>query len=251
MPEPVEVVKDAFGEVVPAPEGAPEGELADKGEGDKGEGDKGKDDKKTDPVATIAELSKKIGELEALHGTKDTNIEAMRKKIQSLEKNGGKGDKGEGDKGETMFPEVIFSKDLPKEQREEMTDTEIKLFDETATLKQSMNKMFDAIKAGKDTTQVDMNSTARAEALRLAGNDIKMANQIIEQFNEFNNTGLGEEQILERVAKASKLVPDYKPPKEQEKKDGAPVKKNKGDDPYGVNAIVEGARKGATGKYSL
>jgi hypothetical protein len=249
MPEPVEIVKDAFGEVVPAPEGAPEGD-DNKDDGDKA--DEGKDDKKTDPVATIAELSKKIGELEALHGTKDTNIEAMRKKIQSLEKNGVKSEKGdEGDKAETMFPQVVFSKDLPKDQLEEMTDTEIKLFDETATLKQGMNKMFEAIKSGKDTTQVDMNTTARAEALRLASNDIKVANQIIEQFNEFNNTGLGEEQIIERVAKASKLIPDYKPPKEQERKDGGAVKKNKGSDPYGVDAIITESRKGANGKYSL
>ena len=246
MPEPIEVVKDAFGEVVPVPEE----EKNEEGEGEEGEGEGEGEDKKKKPVDDVSELNRRIGELQALGGTKDENIKAMREKIKSLEKSRSEGEK-EGNKEETMFPEVVFSKDLPKEQREEMTDTEIKLFDETATLKQGMNKMFDAIKVGKDTTQVDINSTARAEALRLAGNDIKIANQIIEQFNDFNNVGLGEEQIIERISKASKLVPDYKPPKEQEKPNGGAVKKKGGSDPYGVDAIVKSAREGSKGNYSL
>lgn len=246
MPEPIEAKTDPFGMELPAPEVKQEEDIVE-GE-DEGEG------KKDEP--SVSELSKKIGELEALHGTKDENIKAMREKIKSLEK-GGKSEGNEGakegeDKGETMFAEVKFSKDLTQDERDEMTDTEIKLFDETATLKQGMNKMFEALKAGQGAgAPTDLNTTARMEAMALAGGDKDMANQIIEQFNEFNNEGLDADQIKERIAKASKLVPDFTPAKEQEHKQGSAVKKKGGADAFGTDAIIKEARSVSTGRYSL
>lgn len=80
----------------------------------------------------------------------------------------------------------------------------------------------------------------------------ELRNKIIVEFNEFNNEGLTEEKLEARLKKALTLVPNYTPPKEQEKKgDGGAVKKNDSSDPFGVNSVVQKLSKGNDGSYDL
>lgn len=243
---------DVFGEPTPGSEQTPAGT---------GEAEK------PAPSTDINELSRKLGEYEATvknldekHREKDENIRAMRETIKRLEKQAKEGaggtPSGDGTDAEALFKEVKTSKDLKPEERDDMTETEIKQFDEIAALKQGMNQLFKAVKEGKgkedsgeaaDTTEV-----ARSYALEIAGKDSDIANQIIEQYNEFNNEGLTEAQVKARIEKAAKLVPDYKPPKEQTKKHGSPAHGGTDTDPFGTDKIISEVVKSREGNtYSL
>jgi len=200
-------------------------------------------------------------------------ISSLKEKIAVLEAGGGtKKEDGKTTEGENvLFKEIKYSKDLTQDERDDMTDTEIKLFDSNATQQEAMNKMFQTIAEGnksKESAKVeDLNSSANVEAKRLAEEAIKtnpdlakdskeLADKIIVEFNEFNNIGITPEKLVERMAKALKNVNGYTPPKEQEIKGGngnQPVKKGAGagDDPFGINKIVEGVNKGNDGSYSL
>ncbi len=158
--------------------------------------------------------------------------------------------------------DIKFSKDLTEDERDAMTKTEITLFDELALMKTKANEQ--AIKDFKkeremiernkgEETVKDLNGKVKEIALSLAGNDIAKANEIIESAKRFNLVGLDEETLKARVGDAQKLLPDYKPPKEQEKKNGEAVKNNDSskDDPFGSTKIIEEARKGNKGGYSL
>lgn len=256
-----------FGEPI-AP---PQDDVAKAGEPGEGaeEGNEPKVSDKVTPTQQIAELSRKLGEYEAKDAAKDENIRAMKKALNDARRRLGEGKQGgeDADKGgaEVLYKEIRTSKDLKQEERDDMTETELKQFDEIAALKQGMNELFKAIKSGQPAKSADEGAgegegddgddyatEARAHALELAGGSKDMANLIIEEFNAFNNDGLSKKQILERVEKAAKLVPDYKPPKEQEKKRGAPIKGTPSTDPFGSAAIiseVEQSRK--AGSYNL
>jgi hypothetical protein len=224
-------------------------------EGGEGEGEKGKGEKET-PTDKIANLSKKLGEYEQkekgwgeTQKSKDENIRAMKATIEGLKKQiGEKGvEKGEGDKGEgktVLFKEVKTSKELTQDEKDEMTDTEIKQFDEIASLKQGMNQLAELIgkknaeKAPED--KIDIQATVKAEALKLAKNDVDMANQIIESAKQFSFADLTVEEIAQRVEKSATLVPTYKRPKEQTNAGGGkPAGGGTDTDPYHIDGIVK------------
>jgi hypothetical protein len=187
-------------------------------------------------------------------------IKGLETKIKELKE--GKGGDGKDEEDVLYKPEEIkWSKDLKKEEREEMTDTEIKQMDEIASMKVKQNELFksqkNSAKGGEDKT-TDLQRTVKEEAKELARKadgtiDIELANQIIESSKQFSFEGLDEEKIRERVKSAAKLVSDYKPPKEQTRKDGKPVNGAPAqDDPFGTNKIVEEvAEKKNNGSYGL
>ena len=238
---------DAFGELPPQKEEAPKVEDK-KEEGDKGGEGEGKE--KLTPTQQVAELSRKLGEYaekERSWGetqkSKDDNIRAMKDSIKRLEDKI-KGGKGEGEeKGEELFKDIKTSKDLTAEQKEEMTDTEIKQMDEIAALKQGMNNLAGMIKKGGekgDGGQLDVNNIVRETAKELAKGDKDTANLIIASVKKFNLEGLSEEEITARVGEAALLVPTYKKPKEQVSGKGGKAAGGGNDtDPYGVDKIVD------------
>jgi hypothetical protein len=247
------IVADPFG--VPAPQEAP---VDDKAKDDKG----AKDEGKQTPVQQLAQAMKELGELQALHGVKDENIAAMRNKLKEYEsgKIKPKGEDGAPPASEAMFAEVKTSKDLTKEEREEMTEADIRTFDEMAMMKQGMNKMFEALQNTQKSTETvqetNVNETVRELALTAAGNDQTLANEIIENFNLFDASvrkGATKEKLAELVTKAALMKSGYKPPKEQGGAGGITPVKNNGaaGDPFGTDAIIAEARKGSDGKYTL
>lgn len=264
---------DAFGQPTvpqaPAPkeEGAGEGEKKGEGEGEKGkkEGEKKEYPPIPDDHPTIVDLKKQIEDIKREYGGNLSGqrglIKTLEDKIEALTK-GGKpaGDEAEED---VLFKkeDIKWSKDLTKEEREEMTETEIKQMDEIARMKEAQNKMYaDSKKRERDgeTQKVeDLQSLVKSHAKELAKKedgtvDTDLANQIIESAKQFNLTGLDEATVKQRVETARKLLPDYKPPQEQINKKGKPVDGTKpSDDPFGVDKIVEDATKGSDGKYSL
>lgn len=242
---------DAFGQDIKK-EGEAGADEGGKGEGEgkenegQGEGEKGK----LTPTQQIAELSRKLGEYtekERSWGetqkSKDENIRAMKESIKRLEEAAGK--KGEGQaEAEALFKEVKTSKDLTEAEKEEMTDTEIKQMDEIASLKKGMNDLASLIKKGqggeKGSTQVDIQGIVKETAKELAGGNRELANLIIESVKKFNLADLDEAGISARVAEAARLVPTYKPAKEQATgKGGKPAGGGTETDPYGVDKIVE------------
>lgn len=254
---PKEAETDAFGVDVNPPQPPKEG------------GEEKEKGKKYDPIPddhpTITALKAKIEDVKKEYGG---NLSGQRDVIKRLEgeietlKKGGKTDKDE--KGvDVLFKDIKWSKDLKPEEREEMTDTEIKQMDEIAAMKEAQNKMYaEQQKKGKTEEEAkaeDLNSTVRDAALELAkaaseGKENKdLANEIIEAVKMFNLQGLTEKEVQERVKMAASHVPTYKPPKEQVQKNGKPVKDNNagGDDPFGTNKIIEEATKGSDGTYAL
>ena len=250
---------------------------ADKGTDDKGDGkggdgnDKGKDnlgdiDIQNHPV--VVALNEKIRSLGGNLGGQGKVIKDLENKLKLAQSGGNIDDKGVS----TLFTEIKTSKDLTKDERDEMSETELKQFDEIATLKQGMNKLAELIggtkkadeaKDGEDDdltigTQdnepvTNFKKDVQSIALEVAGNDTEMANKIIFEFNQFaGNELLNKAQLKERITKSASLVSGYKPPKEQPIKRGKGVDGNKDkDDAFGVNAIVENARKANTGSYTL
>ncbi len=236
------------------------------GEGKEKEEEKDKGDEKS---AEVVALETKLQEYSTnLSGQGDV-IKKLQDKISALEK-GGESKEGAGEEN-VLFKDIKTSKDLTEEQREDMTETEIALFDANARQQEAMNKMFETInnqsKQSNDAKVDDLNSTARVEAIRLAEEAIKtspelavdskeLSDKIIVEFNEFNNEGLTAEKLIERMKKALNNVNGYTPPKEQETKtaqgknavkDGA----GKGKDPFGVDAIVASVKSENKGDYSL
>lgn len=261
---------NVFGEPVAAPEA--------KEEGDKG-GDKAPSERET-PTQRIERLAREHGELTAYksdserrHAEKDTNLQRANDTIAQLRKDleaarGGKGGEqkpgeGEGKPAEgALFKDIKTSKDLTEDERDEMTDTEIKQMDMIASLQQGMNQLAAAIgQAGgkKDAGEgageaVDLNKTVRETASELAGGDTEAANLIIEAWKElgFATEGKTAEQIKAQVVAATKNVPTYTPPKEQGKAHGKPAGGGTEKDPYGVDKIVEAAAKGKdSGSFEL
>ena len=171
-------------------------------------------------------------------------IKRLESEIESIKKGGnptGKDKEGE-DTGEVLFKEIKWSKDLSEEERDEMTDNEIKQMDVIASMQEAQNKMYAEMqskgKSEEDTGVKDINSFVRKEAMELSGDDTELTNLIIESFNsmKFSTEGLSEEELKKRVELSATQVPTYKAPKEQPTKTGKPVKKGGGDtDPFGID----------------
>ncbi len=196
-----------------------------------------------------------------------TVIERLEKEIADIKKGGkptGEGESG-GTDGEVLFKDIKRSKDLTKDERDEMTETEIRQMDQIADMQEAQNKLYAELqKKGKteETKQVeDLNATVRSTAIELSkGEDGKesteLANQIIESFKamKFSTDGLSADDIKKRVEIAAGQVPAYKPPKEQPSNGGKGkvVKKGASEtDPFNVDSIVEEATKGQDGDYTL
>lgn len=192
-------------------------------------------------------------------------IERLEKEIKVLRESKGESGKTEGGDEDVPFKEIKTSKDLTDEEKEEMTETEIKQYDQIAMLMQTINKLAGEIskkskeesgKSGEDLKKFVQN-TARALAKESAGkDDTDLTNAIIDKFNgmRFNLEGLDEEAIAERVKVAATQVSEYKPPKEQTTKRGKTPKgayNDEMEDPFGIDAIVEAQGKGNDGEYNL
>lgn len=235
--------KNAFGEDI-----NPKEEIGGEEGGGEGKDDEGGKEKLT-PTQHIAELSRRLGEYTQkelswgeTNKSKDDNIRAMAAKIKGLEAQA-KGEKGGGEGAEELlFKEIKTSKDLSAEQKEEMTDTEMKQMDEIAALKAGMNNLAGMIKKGqtKESGETDVQAIVKNTALGLSAGNKEMANQIIESVKQFVLDGLNEEQIAERVGKAALLVSDYKPPKEQAGGNkGKPAGAGGNTDEFGIDKIVD------------
>jgi hypothetical protein len=248
---------DAFGETVggepaQAPEEAPAPDKAD-----------------LTPTQQIAELSKTVGELSSklesstdLHTKKDADIRAMAEKIKRSEgASGGAPEGGEAQEGDDNLPfkEIKSSKDLTEDEKDEMTDGEIKTMDEMAALKKTINDMHTAnstSKAGDQDGVVDVQKTVQETAMALTNQDATKANQIIEAFkqNKFNVAEMSGDELKSAVAMVANTVTGYKKPTENSfgAGNGQPAGAGAGNDPHGVDSIVEQAGKAQTGEsYSL
>ena len=246
---------DAFGEAVPAPDAAPgakkEGEDAPAAEWKEG------DPMDKHPLvlglkAEVENVKKEYGS--NLSGQREV-IDRLTKQIDTLMKNGGKSPE---DSIKPLHENVKHVKDLTQEEQDAMTETEKKMFDELADIKDRENAAHiekeKAKLTGDDTKKTNVEKVAQAEALKLAGNDKTVANTILEKFNQFGgNDTLTDDEVKARVAEATKLVPDYKPPKEQTSAPrGEAPGGGQGTDPFGVDSIVkEAAAKNQPGSYGL
>jgi hypothetical protein len=268
-----EVVVDPFGSDVSKPDVAPD---------PKPEPEKKPEDGDETPEQRTERLAKEAGTTEGklkasedLHKTKDSNIEAMRVKLEKYEKGEivppkqkAEEDKKKAEEAAVLFKEIKTSKDLTKEQKEEMTDTELAQFDEIATLKGGMNQLASMIAGMKTTTEEkpagdkpedktqaveNLQKLVKDTAKELAGDDVNMANLIIESSKQFSFEGLNDEQAKERVLAAAKLLPDYKPAKERTVKPGKPAGSGGTDkDPYNIDKIVDEVHNTKeSGAYSL
>lgn len=211
-------------------------------------------------IATLTEnLAKETGDKTNM----GKNLSAMRTRLEKLEK----GDK-EGE-AEAVFKkeDIKRVKDYTKDEQEAMTETEKRLIESDADMKERINKMVaDAAAKDTETSEKAQTETEKADAKKafdtkvqglattLAGDDKDMANKIIIEFNQFaDNDKLDDKQLAERLAKAAKLVPDFKPQREQASPRGAaPAADTNKDDPHGVGKIVDDVQKSKQGgSYAL
>lgn len=130
--------------------------------------------------------------------------------------------------------DIKFSKDLTAEERDEMTDGEIKAMDDAAKAKQKANDIrreelkrialaeIEAETAeataqeGKET-KLDANqrkSVVDTEIGRLAGQDKERERELREAVKMLDLSGLNEEETKKRIAYAERLLPNWTPPKE-------------------------------------
>lgn len=250
-------VTNAFGDDVKDGVIVPQGGTEESGGAD----DKGK---KKEEKPTEVDISKHPAfvELKTLFDdykrTTGENLSNQGRIIEDLRK-GKKDEGGAGGDDNALFKNIKRSKDLTDEEREGMTETEIKQMDSIADMQEGMNKMASML-GKKETANVeDRNKAVRTLATTLAKessgkDDTELANQIIENFNLFDQTKIPADKVEEFVKRAATQVSTYKPPKEQKRVSGAPVKKggDGGTDPFGVDAIVEEASKRSTGgAYAL
>ena len=232
------------------------------GEGDGGDGKDKKTDTIPDDHPAIVALTKKIEDVKKEYGS---NLSGQRSVIEKLEDEIKVLKKGEGDDKDidVPFKDIKHSKDLSKEDKEKMSDTELKQMDQIADMQELANKNhITAVKGTKTQTDEkvsNLNTSVQAEAKALATKEdgtvnTELANQIIESSKQFKLEGLTAEQLKEKIKVAAGLVPDYKPAKEQKNtnKTNKTVKDNKkGDDPFGSNKIIEEATAESDGKYGL
>ncbi len=194
------------------------------------------------------------------------------KRLDALEK-GGKQDTEKAFK--PPFPEIKRVKDLPAAESAEMSETEKRLFDQNADMMERINatekEKFDGqVASEKSKVQETEKQKEEREALeadetfnkdvqsrvsKLTSNNVALTNQIIEKFNTFKDNHLLEGDALDaRIAEATKLVPDYKPAKQQQSPTGGAVENGgqNADDPFGIKSIIDEAKKGSSGNsYSL
>ena len=130
-------VVDAFGAETPA-------DPADKKEEEK----KGKegDEKKFEAIPTdhpiIEGLQNQITQLTQDKGSMGTNLSKQGDIIKTLEKKVGELKEGKkGDETDVLFKDIKWSKDLKQDEKDEMTDTEVKQMDQIAEMQTAQNKL--------------------------------------------------------------------------------------------------------------
>lgn len=218
------------------------------------------DEAKLTPTERMTKMAEEIGTFkaektssEALHKKKDEDIRAMADKIKRLEAgSGGAPEGGKTQEGDVPFKEIKTSKDLTDDEKDDMTDAEIKALDEKAVLKETINQQardLAASKGGNGGT-VDVNQSVREQAVELAENDADLANKIIDAFNgaKFNTKDMTAEEIEKAVALVAGTVTGYKAPKEDAVRPGGgrPAVNGTKDDPHGINKIVAQVAKQTT-----
>lgn len=208
----------------------------------------------------VTKLSEDKGSMGANLSKQNEIIKNMEKTINDLKE--GKIDL-KGVEADVLFKDIKWSKDLTAEEREDMTETEIKQMDIIADMQTKQNQMYaenqKKEKENQNKVAEDVNSTVKSHASELAkGEDgkvnVDMANQIIESFKalSFNIEGKTAEDIKKLVEISAGQVPNYKAPKEQTTVKTKTVTDTKtGDDPFNIDDIVDEATKPANGNYSL
>lgn len=261
---------DAFGQPLkePKPQEKPNPEAKKEGE------DITKHPIVVDLQTKLGEATKKLEEYGNNFSGQSKVIKDLQKQLKNLLKGGKDGKPAEQAGNEPRFKEIKRSKDLTVEQKDEMTETELKQMDVIADLMEAVNatevKLNQNTKKDEDEDEDDedegaddvpenpgkvVKDTAKELAKAASGKpNTELANKIIASFNGlgFKVEGLSEEEIQKRVALAAGQVSEYKPPKEQNNKRGGAVKETEGDDPFGVDKIVEEvASRNNTGSYAL
>jgi len=211
----------------------------------------------------IVSLKKDIDTVKNTYGN---NLSGQRKIIDELNatiKSLKEGKKEEVEEGLYKKEDIMWSKDLTKEERDNMTDNEIRQMDEIASMKVAQNKMFKDMKNEVKVLTpepLDINKIVREKALELSKKDeIEdeiVANKIIESYNnlKFDTTGLSAQDVIQRVVLSAKSVPEYTPAKENSVVTPSSPVKNETDkkDPFGVDKIVEETHsKGSIGVTAL
>lgn len=237
-----------------------------------GEGKKDDEDFEKNPV--VVQLRDTIKKLEEDKGSMGGNLSAQGKAIEKMKQELADLKSGKSSGVEPLFKDIKRVKDLPAEQQAEMTDAEKKIFDELADTHEAMNKLVaDAAKKESDAEAEEataqeaedaaeaFNGKVQSATLALVGvtdgrptqAQKDMANAIIEEFNAFaGNEKLSDKELAERIQKAAKLVPDYKPAKEQKSPAGAAAKPVDQSGSSEVDKIVEETRAGQKGgTYTL
>lgn len=235
---------------------------------EKKEGEQAKpEDIEKNPV--VLALKDQIKKLEDDKGSMGGNLSAQGKAIEAMKKELADIKGGKKPSAEPMFKDIKRVKDLPAEQQAEMSDTEKATFDALADTREAMNKMIAdaATKEGEaaaaeataeeaEAAQLAFNTTVQSAVLTLVGavdgkptsEQKEIANAIIEEFNAFSgNEKLDAKGIAERLAKAAKLVPDFKPQKEQKSPNGGAAKPVNGEGGGEVDKIVEETLAGKGG----
>jgi hypothetical protein len=218
------------------------------------------DDIEKNPL--VVELRKQIDDTKKNYGG---NLIEQRNKIARLEEQIKGLNKKPEEKPKPLFEKIVRVKDLPKDERDAMTETERRLFDENADMKERLNEMHstsqtkagDDTKTGKDddADTFDVTKAVQDEAMKLADGNYTKAQELIGKFNslDFDLTKLTAENLAERLASVVALIPDFKPKNEQETGNGGAVKDGKAT--TGVDAAVAAAvaeRQGnAGGNYVL
>jgi hypothetical protein len=265
-PKPKEPETDLFGVPRETP-GAPKPKSEEKGD------DEEKKDRKNEPAKDVdienhpivQELRKQVETIKNDYGT---NLSGQRKVIDTLQKQlkelqGGKAP--DNTQATAPFKEIKRSKDLSKDERESMTEAELRQMDAVADLQETINGLAGQLTKKeieakeKETEQAETRETNRNETVRglakkiaeEAGGGVDLANQIIDSYNLYDQSKIGDAQVEEFVKRAATLVPDYKPPKEQPKKQGSAVKAVKDEDPFGIDKIVEDVHSSKDGGYAL
>lgn len=259
------------GKIVPPPEVAAD-EEKDK-DGKKKEDAAPAEDIEKSPV--VVELRRQLKDLETDKSSMGGNLSAQGKAIDKLKQELADIKSGKSTGAERLFKDIKRVKDLPKDRQDEMTDSEKQLFDTLADTQERMNTMVaDAAKKADDAvtaagveeeaeaTAEEFNGRVQGGVLALIGvgegetpTSVQkaLANSIIEEFNQFSgNDKLTPKQLKERIEKAAKLVPDYKPAKEQQAPRGGAAKPVDSSTMSEIDKIVADTKKGKTsGTFSL
>lgn len=225
--------------------------------------DKKPDGGKVEDIENHPLVKELRAQIEAVKKEYGGNLSGQRDKISRLEKqiaDISKGAKPE-EKPKPIFDKIVFSKDLPKEERDEMTPRERELHDELMTTRQRINEMAatnapkpDAAKEGDGST-FDVVKGVQDAAMKLAEGNYLKATQLVEKFNAlgFDLSQITAENVAERVASVADLIPDFKPKKEQETTRGGAVRSAGASS--GVDSVVAAAaadRSAASnGNYEL